>query len=117
MLTEPAWRYTQRTGDDFADLLDVPSKGNDISCSGAIPNSSASTVISIVVNLGKQGTVSPLRNKPLRKKVTLGQNEQNVCVPQNLYTCQKPYNIKCERKNSRTFQPVVFSPYIILQMR
>ena len=28
-----------------------------------------------------------------------------------------PYNIGCERKKSRTFQPVVFSPYIILQMR
>ena len=82
---------------------------------GPIPNSSAPTVICIVISLGKQGTVSPLRNKPLRKKVTIGQNEQNVCVTQNLYACQKLYNIGCERKNSRTFQPVVFSPYIILR--
>ena len=84
---------------------------------GPIPNSSAPTVISIVISLGKQGTVSPLRSKPLRQKVTIGQNEQNVCVTQNLYTCQKPYNIGCDRKKSRTFQPVVFSTYIILQMR
>ena len=84
---------------------------------GPIANSSAPTVISIVISLGPQGTVSPLRNKPLRKKVTIGQNERNVCVMQNLYACQKPYNIRCERKKSRTFQPVVFSPYIILQMR
>ena len=35
---------------------------------GPIPNSSAPTVISIVISLGKQGTVSPLRNKPLQKK-------------------------------------------------
>ena len=50
---------------------------------GPIPNSSAPTVISIVTSLGKQGTVSPLRNKPLRKKVTIGQNERNVCVKQH----------------------------------
>ena len=84
---------------------------------GAIPNSSGPTVISIVISLGKQGTVSPLRNKPLRKKVTIGQNEQNVCVTQNLYACRKPYNIGCDRKNGRTFQRVFFPPYIILQMR
>ena len=84
---------------------------------GPIPNSSPPIVISIVISLGKQGTVSPLRSKPLRKKVTIGQNERNVCVTQNLNACQKPYNIGCERKNSRTFQLVVFSPYIILQMR
>ena len=84
---------------------------------GPIPNRSAPTVISIVISWGKQGTVSPLRNKPLRKKVTIGRNERNVCVPQTLYACQKPYNIGCDRKKSRTFQPVVFSPYIILQMR
>ena len=54
---------------------------------GPIPNSSAPIVISIVISLGKQEIVSPLRNKPLRKKVTMGQNEQNVCVPQNLYAC------------------------------
>ena len=84
---------------------------------GPIPNSTAPTVISIGISLGKQGTVSPLRNNPLRKKVTIGQNERNVCVTQNLYACQKPYNIGCDRKNSRTFQPVVYSPYIILQMR
>ena len=84
---------------------------------GPIRNSSAPTVMSIEISLGKQRTVSPLRNKPLRKKVTIGQNERNFCVTQNLYACQKPYNIGCERKNSRTFQPVVFSTYIILQMR
>ena len=84
---------------------------------GPTPNSSAPTVIFIVISLGKQGTVSPLRNKTLRKKVTIGQNERNVCVTQNLYACQKPYNIGCDRKNSRTFQPGVLSPYIILQMR
>ena len=32
MSTEPAWLYTQRTGGDFADLLDVPAQGNDIFC-------------------------------------------------------------------------------------
>ena len=84
---------------------------------GPIPNSSAPTVISIAISLGKQGTVSALHSKPLRKKVTIGQNERNVCVTQNLYACQKPSNIGCERKKNRTFQPVVFSPYIILQMR
>ena len=84
---------------------------------GPIPNSSAPTVISIVISLGRQGTVSPPRNKSLRKKVMIGQNERNVCVAQKLYACQKPYNIGCDRKKSRTFQPVVFSPYIILQMR
>ena len=84
---------------------------------GPIPNSSAPTVIPIVISLGKQGFVSPLRNKPLRKKVTIGQNERNVCVTHNVYACQKPYNVGCDRKKSRTFQPVVFSPYIILQMR
>ena len=65
---------------------------------GPIPNSSAPTVISVVISLGNQGTVSPLRNKPLRKKVTTGQNERNVCVTQNLYACQKPYDIGCDRK-------------------
>ena len=44
---------------------------------GPIPNSSASTVISIVISLGKQGTLSPLPNKRLRKKVTIGQNERS----------------------------------------
>ena len=63
---------------------------------GPIPNSSAPTVISIVISLGKQGTVSLLRNKPLRKKVTIGQIERNVCVTQNLYACRKPYNIGCD---------------------
>ena len=85
--------------------------------SPAVPPIPPNTVISIVISLGKQGTVSPLRSKPLRKKVTIGQNERNVCVTQNLYACEKPYNIGCDRKKSRTFQPVVFSPYIILQMR
>ena len=84
---------------------------------GPIPNSSAPTVISIVISLGKQGTVSPLCTRPSRKKVTIGQNEQNVCVRQNFYACQKPYNIGSDRKNSWTFQPVIFSPYIILQRR
>ena len=70
---------------------------------GPIPNSSAPIVIYIVISLGKQASLSPLRNKPLQKKVTIGQNERNVCVTQNLYACQKPYNIGCERKNSRTF--------------
>ena len=32
MLTEPAWLYTQRTEDDFANLLDMPTQGSDISC-------------------------------------------------------------------------------------
>ena len=73
-----------------------------------IPNSSAPTVMSIAISLGKQGTVSPLRNKPLRKKVTIGQNERNICVTKRFYACQKLYNIGCERKNSQTFQPVVF---------
>ena len=84
---------------------------------GPIPNSSAPTVISIVISLGKQGTVSPLRTKPLRKKVTIGQNERNDCVTQNLYACQKPDNIGWQRKNSRTFHLLFVSPYIILQMR
>ena len=38
---------------------------------GPIPKTTAPTVISIVISLGKQGTVSPLRNKPLQKKVTI----------------------------------------------
>ena len=84
---------------------------------GPVPKSSAPTVISILISMGKQGTVSPLRNKPLRKNVTIGQNERNVCVTQKLSACQKPYDIGWDRKDSRTFQPVAFSPYIILQMR
>ena len=74
-------------------------------------------VISMVISFGKQGTVSPLYNNPLRKKVTIGQNERNVCVTQNFYACQKPYNIGWDRKDWRTFHSVVFSPYIILQIR
>ena len=73
-----------------------------------IPNSSAPTVISIVISLGKQGTVSPLRSKPLRKKVTMGENERNVCVTQNLYACQKAYNLGCDRKKSQKFQLLFF---------
>ena len=84
---------------------------------GPIPNSSAPIVISIVISLGKQGTVSPLRSKPLWKKATIAQKEPKVCEAENLYACQKPYNIGCGRKKSQTFQPFFFSPYIILQMR
>ena len=74
-------------------------------------------VISMVISFGKQGTISPLRNNPLRKNVEIGQNERNFCVTQNLCACQKPYNIGWDRKNWQTFHLVVFSPYIILQMQ
>ena len=43
---------------------------------GPILNSSAPILISIVISLRTQGTVSPLRSRPLRKEVTIGQNLQ-----------------------------------------
>ena len=56
-------------------------------------NSSAPMVISIIISFGKQGTVSPLHNKPLRNNFTIGQNEPNVCLMQDLYACHRLYDM------------------------